>query len=339
MPVIHSILIRNVRHGIHLISRNRNVLIDACHIYNCTGVGVYLDSVNLHQTIISDSHISYCKLGGIKVVRSEIRNFQITGNDIEYNCDPQGAVSADIWIDCSQRGSVREGTISGNTIQAIPSPEGANIRFTGPENNSEQIGLWSVTGNHISNQTLNIHFDHSKGITVSGNTFIRGYESHLKLENSSNIVISSNVFDHNSDYFPENIKAPGGIVVTRSGNLIFSDNILDGVEYGSNEKGGAFTINESSEIIISCCQIINPKFRGIQGVNSKNIRISQCMIYECEGISEMLAGVEFKGSCFGSLVRDNSIGKGKKEYIINKASGVKINGNIPFGKNVVRQNK
>jgi len=39
-------------------------------------------------------------------------------------------------------------TISGNTIQAIPSPDGSNIRFTGPENNNQKIGLWSITGNH-----------------------------------------------------------------------------------------------------------------------------------------------------------------------------------------------
>ena len=171
MPVLHALLIRDVHHGIHLVSRNRNVIIDGCNIYNCRGIGIYLDSVNLHQIIISDSHISYCKLGGIKVSRSEIMNLQITGNDIEYNCDPEGPVSADILVDCSNMGNVCEGTISGNTIQAIPSPGGANIRFAGTSRNNEKIGLWSITGNHISNQTVNIDLCHTRGISITGNTF------------------------------------------------------------------------------------------------------------------------------------------------------------------------
>jgi len=328
MPVLHSLLIREVHNGIRIASRNRNVLIDACHIYNCSGAGILLDSVNLHQIIISDCHISYCKQAGIKASGSEIRNFQITGNDIEYNYDPANPGSADIFIDCSQRGSVREGTISGNTIQAMPSPGGANIRFSGTDKNDRQIGLWSITGNHISNQTVNIHLDRTKGITISGNTFIRGYDCHIVLNNSSNIIITSNVFDHNNDYFPENIIAPGGIHVKGSGNIIFSDNILDGVDYGSAEKGGAFTIENSGETIINNCQIINPRFRGIYLINSNNVRISQCMIYESAHISNMLTGIELNGSCSGTLVKDNSISCGKNGEILNHSSDAIIDRNV-----------
>jgi len=228
MPTLRALLIRNVRNGIHLSSRNRNVLIDACHVYNNSGIGIFLDQVNIHQFIISDSHISYCKKGGIKVIGSEIRNLQITGNDIEYNCDPEGPISADILVDCSMGGSVREGTISGNTIQAIPSPEGANIRFLGLNGNSDKIGLWSITGNHISNQKVNIHLENTRGISITGNTFIRGYNRHLLINNSSNLIINGNVIDHNEDYFPSQPPAYGGILISNGENIILSDNIIDG---------------------------------------------------------------------------------------------------------------
>ena len=332
MPVVRSVLIRNVRHGIHLTSRNRNVIISNCHIYDCSGVGIYLDSVNLHQVIINDSHISYCRLGGIMVSKSEIRDFQITGNDIEYNCDPKGVVAADIWIDCSQCGSVREGIISGNTIQAIPSPGGANIRFTGPESNAEQIGLWSITGNHISNQTMNIYLDHTQGISITGNTFIRGYDCHMKIDNSHNIIVSANVFDHNNDYFPKNISAPGGITVYKCRNLILSDNILDGVNYGSTEDGGAIMIRESGEITVSDCQIINPEYRGIQVINSTNVRVSECLVTEHSKSLRMLAAIELKGVCTGTIVRDNSVSRGKNGDIINHSNGATVEANIPIGK-------
>ena len=57
-PTINRVLIRKCRHGIHLANRNRNVLISDCHIYDNTGIGIFLDCVNLHQINIHGCHIS-----------------------------------------------------------------------------------------------------------------------------------------------------------------------------------------------------------------------------------------------------------------------------------------
>lgn len=328
MPTLRALLIRKVRNGIHLTSRNRNVLIDACHVYDVSGVGVFLDQVNIHQFIISASHISYCKKGGIKVSGSEIRNFQITGNDIEYNCDPEGPASADIWIDCSLGGSVREGTISGNTIQAIPSPGGANIRFVGVSDNPDKIGLWSITGNHISNQQVNIHLESTRGINITGNTFIRGYERHLIISNSRNLIVDGNVFDHNSDYFPSDVKAFGGILVSNTENIILNDNIIDGSGKGTEKEGGALVVKDSREVSISGCQIKNPILRGVQINETTNLRITDCMITEGKGNSGMLSAIELNGACSGVVVKDNSISIGKNGGIINQSKGVLIGENV-----------
>jgi len=80
-----GVLLRKLKHGIHVRNRARNVLISHCHIYDNTGIGVFFEDLNLHQAIIIGSHISYCQRSGIKIVGSEIRNLHITGNDIEYN--------------------------------------------------------------------------------------------------------------------------------------------------------------------------------------------------------------------------------------------------------------
>ena len=123
-----GVLIRQVRNGIRLHRRNRNVLISNSHIYHNTGVGVFLDELNLHQINISGNHISYNRRGGIRIERSEIRNLQITGNDIEYNnfrvfgAEPEPV--AEIYIDTTaERASVNEVTIASNTIQATQSEE------------------------------------------------------------------------------------------------------------------------------------------------------------------------------------------------------------------------
>ena len=83
MATISRVTIRDCRHGIHLPTHARNVVIADCHIYHNTGVGVFLDEVNLHQFNCHGCHISCNSHGGIKVARGNVRNLQIVGNDIE----------------------------------------------------------------------------------------------------------------------------------------------------------------------------------------------------------------------------------------------------------------
>ena len=315
--IISSVCIREVKTGIHLTDRNRNIIIEGCHIYNCRKIGIFLDALNLHQINISHCHISYNKESGIKVSRSEIRNFQITGNDIEYNYDPDADASADIWIDTSERGSsVREGTITGNTIQAIPSPGGCNIFFEGEENNSNKIGLWNISGNHISNQTVNIKFNNVRGVSIIGNTFIRGYDRHIIAENCKNLVIGSNVFDRNEDYFPPDLKADGGILLKNNNNIIFSDNILQGIE-----KHATVEIDGGEEISVSNCQLTDIKNLGIKVENCSKIHINECVITAQSSTEDFkLIGGIFIGKGVTKLsVRNNIFDFGSKKGIINNS--------------------
>jgi hypothetical protein len=305
-PTIRGVLIRKVHHGLHFTSRNRNVLVESSHIYHCSGIGIFLDEVNIHQMNIGNSHISYCREGGIKVTKSEIRNFQITGNDIEYNCDPQAGPVADIWIDVKDGGSVREGTITGNTIQAIQSPGGANIRFTGLKGNPDKIGLWSITGNHISNQEINIDLQSSRGISITGNTFIRAYDRHLVMNDSKNILVSTNVFDHNPDYFTQDVVAAGGIMIQRSEQILLSQNILEGMAYGTAEQGGAVVVSKSSAVDILDLQINNPKYRGIEIEGCSEVTVSRCRIRAGDSES-FVAGIALKSNNIRYQVRNNII--------------------------------
>jgi len=323
-PVIRSVLVRNVRHGLHFTSRNRNVIIQGVHVYNCTGIGVFLDEVNIHQMNIGNSHISYCLQGGIKVVGSEIRNFQITGNDIEYNFAPDGPPVADIWIDLAGKGSVREGTISGNTIQALFSPGGANIRFSGNPANADKVGTWSITGNHIANQEVNIHLLHTRGVSITGNTFLRGYDRHIVLEGSRNVVVSGNVFDHNEDYFSTKPHAVGGISLDRSRGVILSNNIIDGAASGTAEEGGAVRVSDSRDVTIVGTQILNPTVRGVHIIRSANVRMNACLVSEEEGRAQMLAAVELTGPCPGTVVRDNTLARGRNGAVVNRATDVTV---------------
>jgi parallel beta-helix repeat protein len=320
-PTIRGCLIRNVRHGIRLSQRNRNVLLEGNHIYDCSGVGIYLDSVNLHQIIISHSHISYCKEAGIKVRSGEIRNFQITGNDIEYNFSEGGVGAADVYIDLSHGGSVREGTITGNTIQALESKQGANIRFSGDPAQPHKLGLWSITGNHISNQHTCIWLQSVRGISISGNTFVRAYSRHLDVENSSQIVFSSNVIDYNPDYFTENSNVKGGISVRNSSGVLVHDNVLDGYL----EEIPFVAINRSKQISLKDNSLSNVGNPGIEVYASEATIIQSNRVFSKNGKSVAL---KMSGNCSESVVSDNQF-KNMKIVIEGKGISVKRNRTKP----------
>ena len=140
---------------------------------------------------------------------SEIRNLQITGNDIEYNTNrvhrkqfPDGdeAPTGEIYIDVGS-GTIREGTIASNTIQARYSPNGANIRMigSGPEG-THRAGMWTIAGNLIGSQKNNVHLTGVRGITISGNYIYSGHARNVLVEGSRNVVLGENTFGHNPDY-------------------------------------------------------------------------------------------------------------------------------------------
>ncbi len=204
---IRGVHIRKCRHGIHLVERNRNVLIDACHIYENSGCGIYLDRVNLHQTNISASHISYCGGGGVVVRGGEVRNVHVSGCDIEANMSATGPATANVLLDCAD-GSMAEVAITGCTIQHTrDAPESANIRILGNGFMNRrgqmlpfQCGHVTIGDNVLSDVQTNIHLVGARGVTITGNTFWQGYAHNLLIEDSQQIVIGANMLERNPLY-------------------------------------------------------------------------------------------------------------------------------------------
>jgi polygalacturonase len=321
-PTLTGVLIRKVRHGVRLIKRNRNLLMSGCHIYECRGVGVFFDRVDLHQAIIHGCHISYCKGGGIKVAGSEIRNLHITGNDFEYNYDLKARESADVWVDISE-GSVREGSIVSNTIQANISPGGANVRFTGPAD-VNKVGLWTITGNHISNQMVNVHLQNCRGIVLTGNSIALGRQRNILVEGSRHIVIGPHSLDHNPDYKGA---TTDGIRLANCDGCVVSGVVVEGSSAGSKKEGGAVEVIDCRETAILGCSVFEPGFRGIYVADSRNTLVGECTVMDRTPSGKMLAAIEVAGKSPGSVVRGNLVGKGSVSDII--ARGTTVEGNHP----------
>lgn len=322
-PTLSGVLIRTVRTGIHLTRRARNVLITGCHLYHLTGVGIHLDRVNLHQINITGSHISYCRLGGIRIEGSEIRNLQITGNDIEYNNNRSHSVpgadaepTAEIFIDVGA-GSVREGTIASNTIQATYSPGGANIRIIGaaPDKN-HKAGLWSITGNLIGSQHTNIHLTSTRGITITGNVIYSGHHRNLFIEQSRNIVIGANVLDHNPDYDP--LELCTGVRIVESTDVLVSGLLIQDSQAAQHTVKDAVQVSRTALIeLVRCRRVTLSGVHAIDGApaglaleDCSDTVLSGCTILESRAEPKMLTPIHWTGHGSGNLVASCRLGRG-----------------------------
>lgn len=204
---IDGVLLRKLRHGVHLVERNRNVLISDCHIYENTGCGVLLDDVNLHQTNINGCHISYCGGGGVVTRGGEVRNLHIVGCDIEACQSADGAPTANVLIDCTG-GSTAEVTIVGCTIQhGRNAPQSANVRILGSgkfkmkgEWIDVQCGHVTIADNVFSDVQTNVHLVGVRGATITGNTMWQGWAENLVLENCQQVTLSANMLERNPMY-------------------------------------------------------------------------------------------------------------------------------------------
>ncbi|MBQ16970.1 MAG: hypothetical protein CMJ65_07590 [Planctomycetaceae bacterium] len=326
-PTLSGVLVREVRTAVHLTSRARNLVIDGCHFYNNTGVGVHLDSVNLHQSIIADSHISYCRLGGIRIENSEIRNLQITGNDIEYNNNrahgvkgADGEPTAEIYIDVGA-GSVREGTIASNTIQATASPNGSNIRMIGTgEHEGEAVnhraGMWTISGNLIGSQRTNVHLTSVRGVVISGNYIYSGHHRNLLVESSRNIVVGPNCFGHNPDYRKRELATGIRFVDCQSCNL--TGLLIEDAAAGKHTVTDAEPIQREALLEIIRCrrmnlsglQILDGTPRGLLLEDCHDTVITGCTIIDNREPRLMQTALVWRGGGSGSLVSGSRIGRG-----------------------------
>lgn len=272
---ISRVTVRDALHAIHVVRRNRNIQISDCHLYHNTGVGVYLDGVNLHQINIVGCHISYNGQGGIVCRDCEIRNLQIGTCDIEANMALEGPPAANILLDC-RGGSVREGAIVGCTIQHDhDAPDSANIRMLGqsPEN-ALMVGNFAISDNVFSDVHCNIHLQFARGVTLTGNVFWEGYDANLLCENCSDLVVGPNLFDRNPDYDPQDKGSTNAIVFRNC-----RDCTLTGLHVNSNRgTAAAVTLDRCRWVNVTDCSIFDSDAAGLWLDHCEHCRVSDCLI-------------------------------------------------------------
>jgi len=304
--VVMRVVVRECLHAIHLIERNRNVIVSACHLYHNRGVGVYLDDVNLHQINVTGSHISYNAGGGIVVRAGNVRNLQVSGCDVEGNMGPPDAEpTANILIDGrGGEAGIAEIAITGCTIQhTATAADSANVRFIGADAKDRRWGHLTVADNVLSDVQINIDIEKARGVSITGNTMWKGVRHNLRVRDSSNVVVGPNVSDRNPQYWGQD-KAGEGILFEDCRDCTITGLHVSGVRRA--EAG----------LILRHCRRMN---------------VSDCTVLDCEKAGLLLADVSY--SRIGGCLIRNDRGDAKA-WISLQAIGGKSNviaGNVLGG--------
>ncbi|MCA9142980.1 MAG: right-handed parallel beta-helix repeat-containing protein [Planctomycetaceae bacterium] len=325
---IQNVLIRRCRHGVRLVERNRNFVLNASHIYDCHDTGVFFDACNLHQVIIAACHISYCKRAGIRQLNGDVHNIQITGNDIEYNSGYEGPgqeLTGEIVLE-ARDGIISEYTIASNTIQATLDAPGANVLILGKaEDPPSGIRLVAITGNVLGSRDRNIVIEHGSRVSISGNTIYGGQRLNCEFRHSRYITFGSNsCFSRPASYASE---TTDGMLLDNCVGCSLVGNVLNDCRLGDEQGGGAITIRESQDIAVSGSQILNPSKRGVDVVDSSRCNISGNSIHETGEVKQMLAAIRVAGKGSGNWVHGNSVTVGSRGDIQGEAPSTRVDGN------------
>ncbi len=278
---VSRVVIRKVLHGIHLVVRNRNVLIANCHIYENRGVGIYLDGVNLHQINVLGSHISYNLGGGIVFRHGNVRNLHVGTCDIEGNHPPVDtppeAATANILLDCRDSvAGIGEIAITGCTLQHTHnSPDSANIRMLGASKEDTYEGHVAITGNVLSDVQVNIELCNVRGAAITGNTVWKGFSRDLVLEGCKDVVVSGNVFDRNPRYDAEG-DDNAGVLLRNS-----CDCAVSGVQIAEVRRHeGGLVLEGCRRVNVTGCSVVDCDNAQIVLSDCTLCRVSDCILHD-----------------------------------------------------------
>src|SRR6185437_7757831 len=180
--------------------------------------------------------------------------------------------------------------------QAKPSPGGVNVRIEGPDiDGSKGAGLWTIAGNVLQSQSVNLLLRSCRGVAVTGNSFAQGFERSAVLEKCRHVVLSANTFDHNPDYSYGSDHLDG-ITVSGSAGITLAGLILENVRAGDAESGGAIEVRDSREVSITGCQVLDPAHRGIDLVNVRHARVSNGTVLDRRATPTMREAIRLTGT-------------------------------------------
>jgi parallel beta-helix repeat protein len=270
--IVTRVNVRRCLHGIHLVGRNRNVIVSDCHLYHNGGVGLYLDNVNLHQINVAGCHVSYNAGGGIVSRAGNVRNLQVAGCDIEANVSGK-TPTANVLIDCTgSPDGAAEVAVTGCTLQHNCSPGSANLRFVGGGKSGRRWGHLTLANNILSDVQVNVDIQQARGVVIVGNTLGKAAKYDLRIVDSSSVVVGPNCLDRNPNYQED--AADGGVLLQNCQDMTLSGLHVTQVR----RQPAGLTLDNCCRVNLTGCTILDCDNAGILLKGVSDSRVSGCLI-------------------------------------------------------------
>ncbi|MGE6487453.1 hypothetical protein [Paenisporosarcina sp. NPDC076898] len=300
----------NLKKGIELINKNRNVIISENHLWNLAEYGIHYNNANVHQSILTNNHISYAEIA-LFFENGDVHNTQIMGNDIEVGYLKNNDTRSAIQVVCDKpKTQFSQSQIVGNSIEDHFLAKEGIINFYsktfGPSsadsNLAPYVGMIEIMGNELS-----------------------GSSKALVLENINDITINSNTFKLISEVFIS--------IFTGGEGINMSGNIFSGRE-GKNYGGKILHVEGAKAGINSTLRFLN-----FNNNTSYNLTENPISIMRKPGLTAnfKISEINISNNTFGSATKKEDATK-LTGYIIDidvpHVSGATITANIIKGSSI-----
>jgi parallel beta-helix repeat protein len=175
-------------------------------------------------------------------------------------------------------------------------------------------------GNAMSDVKINVHLDHARGVSITGNTFWEGFEHDLLVEDSQCIVVGPNDFDRNPRYVVNGnwSKDFNGVVLRRCEDCKLNGVLVKGVW----SKDAALLMDECRRCTVTDCSILDSDGAGLWLKNCTACRVTDCTIRDDRNPPKAAASLKMEGGK-DNWIRGCLFGNG---MMADKNSGV-LDGN------------
>jgi hypothetical protein len=190
-------------------------------------------------------------------------------------------------------------TIIGCTLQHNnKSPGSANVRvigkgITSTKNATEtQEGHIAIIGNAMSDVKINVHLQHARGVSITGNTFWEGFEHDLLIEDSQAIVIGPNDFDRNPRYVVNGnwSKDLNGLTFRNCADCKLSGFLVKGVW----KKPAALSMENCDRFTLTDVSVLDSDGIGLWMKDCTRCRVSDCVVRDDREGAEKQATLSLK---------------------------------------------
>jgi polygalacturonase len=215
-------------------------------------------------------------------------------------------VSADVCFDCRE-GTVREGTLVGNTVQARESPGGANVRLIGAKDHPNAVGLFTISGNLLGSQAKVLDLQACRAVVISGNSIYSGYRHAIWAERAEHLVIGANSIDHNPEYKGNSTDQ---VILRNCRNVSITGLLMQHTRPANDPVTCSMELRGCHHVNIAGIQLMGARGRGIALEDCHVIRIADSTIRGAIDDKAYRAALTVDGKCTHVMVVNNFLGRG-----------------------------